>query len=87
MSKIKKVLAFDIGGTKIAYALVDSKGKICGDVVKHATPATNEAVYAFLKKNIQQFENDVDAVAISTAGTVDKDNKRICGSVGNMPAG
>lgn len=87
MSKIKKVLAFDIGGTKIAYALVDSKGKICGDVVRHATPATNEAVYAFLKKNIQQFENDVDAVAISTAGTVDKDNKRICGSVGNMPAG
>lgn len=87
MAKIKKVLAFDIGGTKIAYAIVDSKGKICGDVVKHATPATNDAIYAFLKKNIQQYEAEVDAIAISTAGTVDKHNQKICGSVGNMPDG
>lgn len=87
MAKSKKILAFDIGGTKIAYAIVDSQGKICSEVVKHATPATNEAIFAFLNKNIQQFENEVDAIAISTAGTVDKQNQKICGSVGNMPDG
>lgn len=37
--KINKVLAFDIGGTKIAYATVDRNGKILNEVIRHPTPA------------------------------------------------
>ena len=33
-----KVLAFDIGGTKIYCAVIDEKGQIVGDVEKFSTP-------------------------------------------------
>ncbi len=85
--KINQVLAFDIGGTKIAYAVVDRDGKIVNQVVRHPTPAAPGAVAKLLKTIISQFENQVDAIAVSTAGTVDKTNSRITGSVGNMPQG
>ena len=85
--KINKVLAFDIGGTKIAYATVDRNGKILNEVIRHPTPAAPGAAAKLLKTIIAQFEDQIDAVAVSTAGTVDRTNSRITGSVGNMPEG
>ena len=85
--KINKVLAFDIGGTKIAYATVDRNGKIRNEVIRHPTPAAPGAAAKLLKTIIAQFEDQIDAVAVSTAGTVDRTNSRITGSVGNMPEG
>lgn len=87
MAAINKVLAFDIGGTKIAYALVDRDGKILNEIIRQPTPAAIGGVANFLKTVIARFENEVDAVAISTAGTVEKTNSKITGSVGNMPEG
>lgn len=40
MKERKKILAFDIGGTKIAYALIDEKGKSAARLPKSALPAT-----------------------------------------------
>ena len=85
--KINKVLAIDIGGTKIAYATVDRNGKILNEVIRHPTPAAPGAAAKLLKTIIAQFEDQIDAVAVSTAGTVDRTNSRITGSVGNMPEG
>ena len=85
--KINKVLAFDIGGTKIAYATVDRNGKTLNEVIRHPTPAAPGAAAKLLKTIIAQFEDQIDAVAVSTAGTVDRTNSRITGSVGNMPEG
>ena len=85
--KINKVLAFDIGGTKIAYATVDRNGKILNEVIRHPTSAAPGAAAKLLKTIIAQFEDQIDAVAVSTAGTVDRTNSRITGSVGNMPEG
>jgi len=85
--KINKVLAFDIGGTKIAYATVDRNGKILNEVIRHPTPAAPGAAAKLLKTIIAQFEDQIDAVAVSTVGTVDRTNSRITGSVGNMPEG
>ena len=85
--KINKVLAFDIGRTKIAYATVDRNGKILNEVIRHPTPAAPGAAAKLLKTIIAQFEGQIDAVAVSTAGTVDRTNSRITGSVGNMPEG
>ncbi len=87
MKHIDKVLAFDIGGTKIAYALVDRKGSILNKVIRHPTPAAPGAVVKLLKTIIAQFEDQIDAIAVSTAGTVDRINSRITGSAGNMPEG
>ena len=82
-----KILSFDIGGTKIAYALADENGNLLSEVIKEATPREAERVKALLKRIIAEHEPEIDAVAVSTAGTVDKLNRRICGSVGNMPKG
>lgn len=85
MRHINKVLSFDIGGTKIAYAVVDRNGQVLNDIIRHPTPAAPGAVEKLLKTIVSQFENEIDAVAVSTAGTVDKTNSKVTGSVGNMP--
>lgn len=82
-----KILSFDIGGTKIAFALVDETGKLLTQPVKYSTPASKDAIESLLKKVIAQNEDKIDAIAISTAGTVDIENKKITGSVGNLPEG
>lgn len=87
MSHNGKILSFDIGGTKIAYALVDSHGKLLTEVIKSPTPAGYGGVFLFMQKIIRIFESEIDAVAVSTAGTVDKSHLRVTGSVGNMPEG
>ena len=74
--KKMKILSFDIGGTKIAFAIVDENGKLVSQPVKYSTPATKEAIESLLKKVIAQNEADIDAIAISTAGTVDIENKK-----------
>lgn len=87
MTNIEKVLAFDIGGTKIAYGIVDASGKFLGEVQKSATPISSTAIYDFLRKIIKQYDEEIDAIAISTAGTVNKENTCITGSVNNLPEG
>lgn len=82
-----KILAFDIGGTKIAYALVNEQGQICGEVVKQNTPKTADDIFKLLQNVCQQYANDVVAVAIATAGAVNNANNHIIGSVGNLPRG
>lgn len=85
--KIEKVLAFDIGGTKIAYAVVGKNGEVLTEIAKHPTPATAEGIFLLLKNTVSRFEKEVDAVAVSTAGTVNKEHTKITGSVGNLPDG
>lgn len=80
-----KVLSFDIGGTKIAYAIIDKKGEFVNEVIKQPTPKTSEKIYSLLKEIILRYENDVDGIAIATAGAIDKEGKRITSHVGNLP--
>ncbi len=84
---MKKILAFDIGGTKIAYALIDEKGAMLTLREKYSTPKTAEGICQSLKEVIKQYEAEVEAVAIATAGAVDVNNQRIVSSVGNMAKG
>ncbi len=87
MQKFKTFLAFDIGGTKIAYALVTHDGKLLSKQTRVATPKDNKVLYQTLKDIVKQFEDKVDAVAIATAGEVNRENSAIIASVGNMPEG
>ena len=84
---MRKVLAFDIGGTKIAYALIDEDGNFVSEVTKVATPDTSQKIYDLLKKTISESEADIVGTAIATAGAIDKDGKKITSHVGNLPAG
>ena len=82
-----KILAFDIGGTKIAHALVDEQGNLISERGKNDTPKTAAAIETLLRNVIAQYENETDAVAIATAGAVDNDNTHIISSIPNLPKG
>lgn len=84
--KMKKVLAFDIGGTKIAHAIIDEQGKFVSKVEKHETPKTSEQLYDLLKSVIMRFEPEIDGVSIATAGAINNENSQIISHVGNLPA-
>lgn len=84
---MEKVLAFDIGGTKIAYALIDKNGNFVTEVTKQATPDSSEKIYDLLKKTISEYEEDIIGTAIATAGAINKEGKKITSHVGNLPEG
>lgn len=82
---MKKVLAFDIGGTKIAYGIIDAGGNFINEIIKVTTPKTSEGIYELLKTVIKGFYDEIDGVAIATAGAVNNDNNKIISHVGNLP--
>jgi len=84
---MKKALAFDIGGTKIYSTIVDETGKIVAEIDKFSTPKTLDEIKSLLKTQITKYENDVDIVAIATAGAVDNNNSKVLGSTGNLVEG
>lgn len=77
-------LGIDIGGTKIAYAAVDNFGSIKGEIKKTQTPKTKEEIETVLKNIISEFENNVDFIAIATAGAVNNENTKVIGSTANL---
>ena len=77
------VLSFDIGGSKIAYALVDAKGTLQTEVVTKSTPQTADEIEQILQDATTQYK--YDACAIATAGIVFKN--KLQGKPNNLPKG
>lgn len=84
---MKKALAFDIGGTKIFSTVIDETGQIISEIDKFSTPKTLDEIKNVLKKQIYKFEDDVDIIAIATAGAVNNSNTAVIGSTGNLVQG
>ena len=84
---MKKALAFDIGGTKIYYTVIDENGNLVSDVEKISTPKSLDEIKKFLFSKIAKFEDVVDVVAIATAGAVNNENTGVQGSTGNLVDG
>ncbi len=84
---MKKALAFDIGGTKIFSTIIDESGKIIAEIEKFSTPKTIEEIKALLRNEISKHENEVDIIAIATAGAVNNENNAVIGSTGNLVEG
>lgn len=84
---MEKALGIDIGGTKIFYAIIDKNGLIISEIKKTSTPKSADEIYNTLKDIISGFENEVDFVALSTAGAVNNENSKVIGSTGNLPKG
>ena len=84
---MKKALAFDIGGTKIYSTVIDETGKIISEIDKFSTPKSLDEIKSVLKTQIAKYENEVDVVAIATAGAVNNENTRVLGSTGNLVEG
>lgn len=84
---MKKALAFDIGGTKIYSSIIDETGKILSEIDKFHTPKSIDGILDILKGQIAKCENEVDVIAISTAGAVNNENTAVNGSTGNLVSG
>ncbi|MGE0201778.1 MAG: ROK family protein [Candidatus Melainabacteria bacterium] len=93
---VRYAIGIDIGGTKIAGALVAIKPETTDQLIRyveeHPTP---EDPKAFMDTLVNMVENireksgvksQIEAVGISTAGTVNTDEGRIIGSTANLPA-
>ncbi|MCD8377385.1 MAG: ROK family protein [Candidatus Gastranaerophilales bacterium] len=81
---MKKALAFDIGGTKIYNTIVDETGEIVGDIEKNHTPKTIEGIKNVLETAINKYKDDIDVIAVATAGAVNNENTRVVSSTGNL---
>lgn len=80
-----KILAFDIGGTNIKYALCDENFNITD---KHTIPTeAQKGGQELVNKVIGIIESysNIDRVAISTAGQVDSESGSVVYSTGNIP--
>lgn len=77
------VLSFDVGGSKIAYALVDAKGALQSKVTTQSTPKTAAEIEALFRNVVAQY--DFAGFAVATAGVVF--NNKIQGKPNNLPAG
>ncbi len=84
---MKKALAIDVGGTKIYNAVIDEKGEMLTEVEKHSTPHDLDEIKNIFKSIIEKYENEVDAIAFSTAGAVNNENTKVIGSTGNLVKG
>lgn len=81
---MKKALAFDIGGTKIYSTIIDELGNVIDDIRKFSTPKTLEGIKDSLSTEISNHQDEVDVVAIATAGAVNNENTRVVSSTGNL---
>lgn len=81
---MRKALGIDVGGTKIYCAVIDEKGEILSDVEKYSTPKSFVEIQSLFKEIIEKYEAEVDVVAFSTCGAVNKTNDKILGSTGNI---
>jgi glucokinase-like ROK family protein len=80
-----RILTFDIGGTNIKYGICNEKFEFL-ETYKIPTEAQKggQALIEKVIGIIEEFEN-IDRVAVSTAGQVDSDNGIVVYSTGNIP--
>ena len=84
---MKKVLAIDVGGTKLIYAIINEKGEFLSEVKKTSTPKNIEELKNTFKKIISENEKVIDFTAFATAGAVNIENTKVESSTPNMPLG
>lgn len=84
---MKKALAIDVGGTKVYHAIIDENGNIIDEIEKHSSPKSLDEFKNLFKTIISKYEDEVDAIAIATAGAVNNENSRVISSTGNLPKG
>lgn len=84
---LRKALALDVGGTKIYHTIIDENGNICGEIEKHSTPKDLNEMINLFKSIFAKYENEIDAIAIATAGAVNNENNKVISSTGNLVKG
>lgn len=84
---MKKALSIDIGGTKLSYAIINESGEFVSEIKKVPTPKTAQEIFDILSRLAKEHNDEIDAIAIATAGAVNRENTRVCSSTPNLPEG
>lgn len=84
---MKKILAIDVGGTKLIYAIINEKGEFLSEVQRTSTPKNIKELEQVFKKIISEHEDEIDITAFATAGAVNSENTKVESSTPNMPEG
>ena len=84
---MKKVLAIDVGGTKISYSIINENGEFLDEVNKTSTPKDINELINIFKEVISNNENKVDMISFATAGAVNIENTKVDSSTPNLPKG
>ncbi len=84
---MRKILAIDVGGTKLISAIINENGEILTDVKRTSTPDNIEEMKRVFKQIIAENEDNIDMIAFATAGAVNLANNRVDSSTPNLPDG
>jgi len=84
---MKKILAIDVGGTKLVHALINEQGDFLTTPEKVLTPKNIEELKKTFENIINKYENDIDLTAFATAGAINITNTKVESSTPNMPDG
>ena len=57
---MKKVLAIDVGGTKLIYSIINENGEFVSEVKRTSTPKKIDELKETFTNIIKENENDVD---------------------------
>lgn len=68
---MRKILAFDIGGTNIKFGILNEKGEILEKGKKKTIVETEEAFINNLLEVIYRYKDEIEGVAISMPGFID----------------
>lgn len=84
---MRKALAFDIGGTKINYGIIDENGQFVGEIQKVKTPKELDEMKNLIQNIVNEYEEKVDVVGFSTAGAVNNENNKVISATVNLADG
>ena len=82
-----KVLAIDVGGTKLVHAIINEKGEFLSEVKRTSTPKNIDELKKIFEEIILNYENNIDMTAFATAGAVNISNTKVDSSTPNLPEG
>ena len=74
---MKKVLAIDVGGTKLIHAIINEKGEFLSEVERTSTPKNITELENTFKSIIAKHEDEIDMVALATAGAINLENTAV----------
>ena len=84
---MKKVLAIDVGGTKLIHAIINERGEFLSEVERTSTPKDIVELEKTFKSIIKKHEEEVNIIALATAGAINLENTAVVSSTPNMPEG
>jgi len=71
-TKMKKYLAFDIGGTKLKYALINNHGQLLKEYSEPTVQTSKEAFLKRFKEIVDKFKEQISGVGVSVPGKINR---------------